>query len=304
MGFLQAALLSGTAPELKSFSTVDCLRGFTEHRSRRNDAAEFIFDVDGYDLVKAGLGTEAQTFSAARIKAAGPSLDETDDIRVEFMTDSGNGPLAGNAPKRIDLLTHSHRHARHRQVAPRTDLGCIDGRRMHKEIDGGPRRGMGMTNIHRDRQDRLLTVQRFADDAREKARSRLIGLPRPYANGGQPDPYAIEKSAPRVIGQKQLTHRLLRAIARKRRQKEFIPDRLRERSAENGDGGREDKSWLVSIPDGADGIEQKPGTVEIDPVALVEIGLGLAGNDGGKVEDDIGTTCNELLRLSRNGEIG
>ena len=71
-----------------------------------------------------------------------------------------------------------------------------------------------------------------------------------------------------------------------------------------GDGRCEHQARLVSPSHGADGIEEKPRPVEIDPVSLLQIGFGLARDDRGKVEDDIGAARHQLLRLSRDREVG
>ena len=44
----------------------------------------------------------------------------------------------------------------------------------------------------------------------------------------------------------------------------------------------------------ADRVEQEAGAVEIDAVAFVEVGLGLAGDDGGEVEDEVGAVLDGL----------
>ncbi len=47
-----------------------------------------------------------------------------------------------------------------------------------------------------------------------------------------------------------------------------------------------------------------PRAVEIDPVALVEFGLGLAGDDGGEMEDHFRPMGDQRFRGAGIGEIG
>ena len=66
-----------------------------------------------------------------------------------------------------------------------------------------------------------------------------------------------------------------------------VPDRVRERRPENGDGRAEDEPRAVAVHC-PDRVEERSRRVDVDPVALLEVGLGLAGHDSGEVEDDIG----------------
>ena len=84
---------------------------------------------------------------------------------------------------------------------------------------------------------------------------------------------------------------------------ELIADRVGERRAEHRDRRGEHQARLVAAADQANGIDQHPRAVEIDAVALVEIELGLAGDDGGEMEDHVGPVGDQLLRGARDGEI-
>ena len=81
------------------------------------------------------------------------------------------------------------------------------------------------------------------------------------------------------------------------------PIDLRERRAEHGDRRGEDQPRLVAVAGLADRLEQQPGAIEIDAVALVEIGFRLAGDDGREVEDEIGPVLHERGGGPRPGEI-
>src|SRR4029079_1908159 len=54
----------------------------------------------------------------------------------------------------------------------------------------------------------------------------------------------------------------------------------------------------------ADGLEELPGARHVDAVALFEVGLRLAGNDGGEVEDDVRTARHQLVSFACGREVG
>ena len=144
-----------------------------------------------------------------------------------------------------------------------------------------------MAHALRHGQHGLLPGQRLADDAREEARRRAVRFPRPHADRRQPDADAVEEAAAAVVGEEELVDRLLRAIARERRAEEFVPDRFGKRRAEDGDRGGEHHARLIAAADGAYRLEEAPRAVEVDAVALVEIGLGLPGDHRGEVHDHV-----------------
>src|SRR5690349_2514240 len=53
----------------------------------------------------------------------------------------------------------------------------------------------------------------------------------------------------------------------------------------------------------ADRVEQRAHALEVHPIALVEIDLGLAGDDAGEMEDRVGPGRDELFGLARRREI-
>src|SRR4030081_47563 len=60
---------------------------------------------------------------------------------------------------------------------------------------------------------------------------------------------------------------------------------------------------MIALAVPADRFEQRARAVEIDPVALVEVELGLARHHAGEVEDHIRARRQELLGFARVGEI-
>src|SRR5439155_4445260 len=135
--------------------------------------------------------------------------------------------------------------------------------------------------------------ERLADDPGKEARSGAVRLAGTHADGRQPERDALKKAAPAVVGEQQLVDRLLRAVARERRAQELVADRLREGRAEYCDGRGEHHARLVTGAHFADRIEQRSSAIEVDAVALVEIGLRLAGYDGGEMKDEIGPLCDK-----------
>ena len=108
---------------------------------------------------------------------------------------------------------------------------------------------------------------------------------------------------PRVVGEHLLAHHLLRAVGGQRRQVEFVGDGVRKRRAEHRDRGGEDHAGLVAVAGLADRLEQRPGAVEVDVIALLQIDLGLAGHDPGEMEDHVRPLGDGLHGDGRIGEI-
>src|SRR6266540_6419086 len=159
---------------------------------------------------------------------------------------------------------------------------------MNQKPYGSARRSEPVPHGFRHRQHRFLAVQRLADDAGEKAGRGQVGLARAHADGRQPYADAVEESAAAAVGKQQLADRLLRAVAGERRAEELVADRLRKRRAKHRDGRSEDQARLIAILYFSNGFEKAPRAVEIDAVALLEIGFRFAGDDGGEVKDEVG----------------
>src|SRR5215208_6060339 len=164
---------------------------------------------------------------------------------------------------------------------------------------------MPVANGFGDRQDRLLSDQRLTQDARKEAGSGFVGSPRTDADGGQPDPDAVEESATGVIGEQKLSDCLLGAVAGERRFVEVLWNGIGQWSAVDSNRGSEDETRLVTA-EGArrpDGLEQAPSAVEIDPVTLLEFGLSLTRHDRREMEDHIRMTLHQPVGLARRREI-
>ena len=68
-----------------------------------------------------------------------------------------------------------------------------------------------------------------------------------------------------------------------------IADHVRQRRAEDCDRRREDDAGTVALADRTRRLEELPRAVEIDPIATLEVSLGLARDHRGEVEDDVWT---------------
>ncbi len=137
----------------------------------------------------------------------------------------------------------------------------------------------------------------------KKPEAALFGQAGPDADGRQPNADAVHETAARIVGQQQLADRLLGSVAEQRGMEELVADRVRERRAEHRDRRGEHDPGLVAAANQPDRIEQHPRAVEIDPVALVEIELGLAGDDRREMEDHVGTIRDQLFGKTRHREI-
>src|SRR6478609_6036996 len=174
---------------------------------------------------------------------------------------------------------------------------------MEEKVYGGAGRRMRVADFVRNGQFDFLPAQWLADDAGKKSRCGSVGSARPDADGGKPDTHPVEKPAARVIGKEEFADGLLRTVAREWRQEEFVADRLRERGSKHCDRGRENDTWDITVADRPDGVEQMPGSIEVDADALYEIGFGLARHHGGKVENHVGAAGDELCSFLGAGEI-
>ena len=86
--------------------------------------------------------------------------------------------------------------------------------------------------------------------------------------------------------------------------KEFVVDLFRERRAEHGDRRGEHQPRLVAVAGVADRLDQMARAVEIDPIALVELGLRLAGDDGREMEDHVRPVGEQAGGGARIGKVG
>ena len=166
---------------------------------------------------------------------------------------------------------------------------------MQQEAHRRIRAGHPVAQAVIDRQHGVQTGQRLADDAREKARGCLVRLARTHHDGRQADAHAVKEPFAGIIIQQQLADHLLRAIAGHRRGDEGVGDLVLEGRAKHRDGRGIDHARVIVGPLRPDRLEQIAGAVQIDGIALVEIGLGLARDDGGQMKDHVRAICHQPL---------
>ena len=159
-----------------------------------------------------------------------------------------------------------------------------------------------MAHGGRHRQAGRLAVQGLPDDPGEETRRRGVGPPRTNGDGGQANADAVDQAPPGVVGQQQLAHRLLGPVRRERGEVEVVVDDRGERRPEHGD--RRAEHHPGPARGRSQGVEQVAGAVEVDPVALGRVGLGLARHHAGQVEHDVGPACGEAGRRRRVGQVG
>src|SRR6266436_3974984 len=273
-------------------------------RSGHELTTKFVLDVNPDNVVE-GLfgGSESEFYSPLGLEIARPAIDNAHDEWIRLAPDPPRHLVSRHPLQGRDFLAAGRRKAGHGEVAARAGCRAIHGRGMDQEADRRARRGIPVPDVLRHRQHRFLAGKRFAQNVGEESGSRLVGKTGTDANGREPDADAVHKTAARIVGQQKFADRLLGAVAQQRRVKELVADRFRKRGAEHRDRRSEYDARLVAAAGKPDRIEQHPRAVEVDPIALVEIELGLAGDDSRQMEDHIGPIRDQLFGDARNREI-
>ena len=266
--------------------------------SSADPAAEFVLDMGADDLVEVLLGPEAQRLCAFRVEIARPAVDDPDDCLVGLLADQRHGLVAGDAAQRLDLLADRSRQAR----APR---GCGASRAAMMSIVAAcfrkPTAARGLANQWRTSRLTGSTASCPTSGSRrmleKKPEAAAFGLPGRTTMVGQANADAVDKALARIVVEQQFADRLLRAVAGERGGEELVADGIGERRAEHGDRRGEDEPRLVGRLAAleADGFEQKARAVEIDAIALLEIGLCLARNDRSEMEDQVRALGDEVF---------
>ena len=206
--------------------------------------------------------------------------------------------VAGDAAQRLDLLGHGHRDAGHRQtpaVAERVARRVAAAWR--RKSDRRARRREPVPDVVGHRQHGLRAVQRLADDAREERptppgsarpagrRSSAAGSRRRRRSRAACSPTAATRRSPSASRSSSAA-----SCGDRRRSPPGTARRTRRSTRRRRRRGR------YPEPSGPNAVEQQPRSVEVDAVALLEIGLRLAGDDGGEVEDDVGPARRPVRR--------
>jgi hypothetical protein len=172
---------------------------------------------------------------------------------------------------------------------------------MHQSGDDATRRGERHDGIGRYRADRVLAGQGLADHRGGEGRGGSVRAARPHDNGRQAHRTAVDKAFAAVIVDQQFADRLLGAVGGLRRQRGVVADRRRQRAAIDRQRAGEDEARRGA--QGAAGVEHSAGPVEIDAVAEIGVGLGLAADDGGEMKHRIGAGCNDARHRLAVGDV-
>src|SRR5262245_2023640 len=172
---------------------------------------------------------------------------------------------------------------------------------MDKKSDRRAWACMRMPHRVRDRQQRFLPRQRFADNSGKKTGCRLVWFARAHANGRQSDTDAVKKFAARVVSEQQFANCLLCSVGGQRREMKVIGNGSGKWRTENGDRGRKhDFGFVVGS---ADRLEKCATPIKIDTIALLEIGFRFAGNHTSQMKDHVGLVRDSLCRRPRAGKV-
>src|ERR1700733_15928405 len=113
---------------------------------------------------KIGVGAKSEAFCPRRIEIARPAGDDSGDGLVRLAADKGDGLVACNRAQSLDLLADGDAPAGQIERAAGPEERGGEFGRAREELNCGAGRGVPMTDIFADRQNRLLTGQRLADD--------------------------------------------------------------------------------------------------------------------------------------------
>jgi hypothetical protein len=240
--------------------------------------------------VEIGVGRETQPGRAVGADPGGPGGHHPGHHRVGRPVDEPARLGARHPLQRLDHLSDAHGERGQVDRAPAAPGLIVGGGRAEQPGDGSGRRDQRRFGGRVDRAGRALAGQRLPDDAGEEARRRPVGAPRAHADRRQPDRPSAQEALAGVIGQQLLADDLLRAVAGLRVRRGLIGHDIGQgvigRGAEgrHGTGVDHDRSG----PERTARSEQRLGGTQVRPDAEVKIGLALAADRRGQVEDDVG----------------
>src|ERR1700675_3338324 len=113
-------------------------------KSRRDLAAQVLFDMDADDLVERFFRSKAQGERAAGIESMRPAGDDARNERIGLVADAGRHRVAGDAAERFDLFGDGATYARHGEVDAGPKLLVRKARRVDEIGHGGARAGVGV----------------------------------------------------------------------------------------------------------------------------------------------------------------
>src|SRR6478609_9431504 len=144
--------------------------------------AQLILDMCTDNIVERSLGLKAEIPRALCIELLGPAGNNSLNKLVRCAPDARNDLLAGDAVQSLDLLSDGTGYTGHGEIDARPELVARQPCRVDKKADSCARTRVRMAHAVGDRQQRLLTRQRFANDAGEKPGGSLVGFARAHAD--------------------------------------------------------------------------------------------------------------------------
>src|SRR5215472_16216205 len=128
-------------------------------------SAQLVLYMRTDDVVEHRFSLESELACPPGVDAFGPAGNDSLDELVRLAADARGHLVPGNTVQGLDLLTDRARHARHREVDARAELLARKARSVDEKADGGAWTRVRMPDALGNRQQRLLSSQRFADDA-------------------------------------------------------------------------------------------------------------------------------------------
>ena len=241
------------------------------------------------DVFETALGLEAKAEGSPGIKVARPAGNDFGNCFVIFTADEFDYIVACDRTERLDLFGYSAGEAGQGEGAAVSKFFRVQSRCLDEEQHRGAGRSMPMANGVAHGKYGLFPGERLADDVGKEPGGGEIGLAGAHADGWHAERHPIKEAAAGVIIQQKFVDRLLGAIAGERRCKELVANGIGEGGAENRNGGREDKLWLVAATRLANDLEENAGGIEIDAVTFFEILLRFAGYDRCEVAPALST---------------
>src|SRR6185437_14269302 len=256
------------------------------------ESLHLVFHVDRDDLVERALSHETECLRTSGFKTLRPGRDDLCHCGVRLTFDERECRIAGDTLQRGQLVPHCCREAGHCQCASATQGAGVNVGRVNQETYGGTRAREPGPHVLIHGKHRLLAIQWLPQNAGIEARGCAIRFTWSNADCRQPDTHPVNESATAVVGQQQLNHGFLSAVARKRGRHEGIRNRLGKGAAKHRQGGSKHQSGDMALL--ANRFEQRARAVEVDTVTFVEIRLSLTRNNGGEVEYHLGSRSHQL----------
>src|SRR5215475_10122404 len=175
-------------------------------------SAQLVVDMCADNVIKGRLRLESEIARSLCIKPLGPTGNDSLNKFVRCAANARGHFVACDTAQRVNLFAHRARHAGHRKVDAWAELFSSQPGGVNEKSHRGARARVRVADAFGNRQQCLLSRERFADDPGEEAGSSLVRFARPHADSRQPDTHTVKNAAPVIVGKQQLADRFLRAI--------------------------------------------------------------------------------------------